>query len=143
MGVARLCAQYLGFLQKVARHLIDRGAECNATIRNLAATDVEIPSMLSKLTNNEEGTGNGPGTDYKRCCVFEFERSDSPSESGEESTASENGNDGEDWETENENKDQGSDYGDKDGLHNNDTADTMCRLRYGSSDARLARADNL
>jgi len=71
--------------------------------------------MVSQLSDNEEETGNGPWTDYKRCSVFEFERSDSGSDSGEENSASEDGDD-EGCDNENGEVDQGSRNGGNDCL---------------------------
>jgi len=123
MSMAHLCAGYPKFMRNIARFLIDRGAQCNATIRKLAATDVEIRDMVSKLSDNEEEISNGLGTDYKRCYVFDFERSERGFDSGEESYASEDRDEEADWETKNREVDQGSGNGDNDCLPNNETTD--------------------
>ncbi len=123
MSVAHLCAGYPKLMRNTARYLVDRGAECNATIRKLAATDEDIRGMVSKISDDDEGTGYGLRNDYKRCYVFDIERSDSGSYSGEESSAFEDGDDDEGCETENGEVDQGSDNGDHDCPHTNETTD--------------------
>ncbi len=64
--------------------------------------------MVSKISDDDEGTGYGLRNDYKRCHVFDTERSDSGSYSGEESSAFEDGDDDDEGcETENGEVDQG------------------------------------